>query len=430
MNDGIRYWRDKLHRYHNHGGRKPRKPRTNCEAIEFWAAHALVEGKVIANTGDTNSIVISRDVVYSFGSHYPMGRICRNVDGACIEIVVNADYYPCKGFASTPNDQGDVERAAHAVAAMSRGRIKVRKVYLSEYNLPNGIQILPRADDPKPTDSLDWQVPRRFSAYNPGPEPVDTNGHLCVAGRVEEYSYQDDKMLVLPGDFERARGFIVRKGRWHYERRAYNGTIVWGSESYEYGHGPNVTYNQCPHCKEFQLRHRIWKVLMHGGHHPQTFSRVRGWDEYQANLHKHGGWEGWLIAYRAERTRVRDARKAMEEWIDRNYMPLSACSTDGHGVPALHDDKYAMRKDAERWFKAKRQRKREDMRREREHRRRERERQQVERFKSRVRHRRAQLHARTFEGTAQRVVEDLAAIRESYHTAIPELQTDNNSPGG
>lgn len=409
------------------GGRKCPKPRTNGDAAEYWAAHALVDGAV-ARDGDVNSILIERDVIYSFGRHYPMGRIGRNTDGRCVEIILNADYYPSRGFASTPTDQGNVERAAHQAAFLSDWPIKVRTVFMSSYNLPNGVQVLPNAHDPKPLDALDMQVPRRFQAYEPGPEPVDT-GEGCIAGTSEDYSYYADHMLLDEQVDENDRRITVRKRRYLYERKWYNGTIVWGSDSYDRSNVPGRSYIQCEHCKQFQFKHRVWEVLMHGGYHPQTYSKIKGWASYQANLHAHGGWEGWLEAFRVERARVKAARTAMGEWIERNFIPLDACMRDGHGVAMLHDDKYARRKDAAAYFKMKRERARQAARERREHERRMRERAQVERFKTRVKHRRAQRHARTFEGTVQRVVDDLRAIRESY--VIPELpSTDTETPGG
>ena len=395
------------------------KPRTNADAVNFWAAHALVDDSQ-ANSGDTNSIVITRDVVYSFGMHYPMGRIARNVHGRCVEIILNADYYPCRGFASTPNDQWNVKIAAEDVRKLDP-RITVRTVWLSSYNLPHGIQIQPRANDPEPPARVQREVPKRFTAFEPGPEPVDRESHLCVAGRVEEYSYQDDHMLI--GDY-RGRGIVVRKGRWLYERKSYNGTIVWGSEPHR-PHQDRVTYKQCPHCATFQLRHRIWTVLMRGGYHPQTYKKVKGWDSYQAQLHAHGGWEGWLEAWRADNRRVSEAREAREQWVKRNHIPLDYCSRDAHNVPRLTKDGYALRKDESRYFHERRAILRMQRKAQREAEEAARYRRQVERFKSRVRARREAAHARTFEGTVQRVVSELRVIRESYH-AIPELPSNES----
>jgi hypothetical protein len=444
----IRDWRDAIMREKN-GGRRVRKPRSNSEAVDFWAAHALVP-ECVANSGDTNSIIITRDVVYSFGHHFPMGRICRNVRGECVEIVVNKDYYPVRGWADTPGDHWNVKIAAQQVESISRGRIKVREAWLSSYNLPNGVPIIPRADDPEP-EVFEPSVPKRFHAYEPGPEPVDTERHLCVAGTVEHYSYAEDEMVSTSEEFAGVDTYMVGERLWNrgkpgeftywrrytperkslYRRTMVNGVIVWGSENYaqyddtyrSFDRTSRVEYKQCLHCQRFRNRHDRWDAYMNG----KWFAGQRwpSWSSREAALHAYGGWEGWLEAWRADRAKVVQSREAHAAWVERNYIPLSAVSRDAHGVPRLVDGTHAMRKDGENYLKGKRERAREQRRLERAERAHMRERRAVEKFKARVRARREAQHARTFEGTAQRIMLELSAMR----SAIPELES-NDTPGG
>jgi hypothetical protein len=359
-----------------------------------------------------------------------------------VRVILNADHYPHRGWASTPVDQGNVEREAkEAVRELNsrrpiRDRIVIERLPLTDSHI-GPFPVRPRDDDPEPPNHSHIEIPLAFHASDPGPEPVD-DGVGCIAGRTEVYECQtegslwgvaeeiaqDDQAYTLdnsvgilrrapePGDFLVLHRYTVGEGerRTLYARRMEMATLVWGSSSHEYEwfrhheRPANVTYKQCPHCATFAARHEAWYVRMHG----QRWGRGRGqgWRVYCEMIERFGDTEGWRTARREDYRRVRRERKEHKAWFERNHIPLSAISKDRDGLPRMRDG-YVLRKDAEAYFLAQRNEQRHQQRQRREAERRERERRQIERFKRRVQRR----LDKTFERTAQRVAAELATLR-------------------
>lgn len=418
------------------------KPRTNYDAAQYWADSILTNEPAPAL--DVNSVQISRDAIYSFGHHYPMGKIFRNEDGSVRRVVLTSDYYPSRGFASTPTDQGNVHACA-AEAVSKLRNVELEFAPLSDYKFKSGIPCKPKASDP-PLERPYIEVPRVFHASDPGPEPVKT-GEGCVAGTFEEYSYQSDRHVFLDLAIDLPKAWEWTFARHYtigadeqprvsiYKRTMHNGFIYhgvnqhsgpWGAPldeqwaDFQSTHpGADVHYVQCEHCAAFDKLHARWHGLYHGAGYGNR--RQQGWRLYCEMLETYGSVEDWREAYREEWRRVRNGRKYIEGWIERNFIPLTAVSHDSDGIPILDENGHAMRKDSEAYFKKQR-------RAERARRRLEREAEDNARLRRRARRvieRRERRRAETFIGRADRVANELRTLRLEL-----ESSRSTESPGG
>lgn len=407
------------------------KPRTNADAAEYWA-QSICEREP-RDYLTVNSIIVERDVVYSFGRHFPMGVIQRRSDGRVKRVVLNSDSYGSRGWANTPGDQWNVKLAARDYAA--KARVPVVEQLLSAYRTGGRIQCRPKPEDPEPEAYPRTEVPPYFHARHPGDEPVHDRTN-CIAGRVEAYEYQEDEYLLSnlelyaddqtytmrgystprPGDFLYRKYGASGTGGSIYARRMHTGHIVVGGKQHEYQHfqehprPANVTYKQCPCCYAHMTAHHRWHVYMHGGYELGHGGYKKGWLRHEALMREHGGEEGWREARRQDLRRVREARKVRAAWEERNFMPFD-CVPTKRGIPVLDADGYPLRKHSEAYFRRQRELERQERQRQRELERLHRERIQVEKFKARVERIRAEKRARTFEGAAHNVAITLANLR-------------------
>lgn len=419
------------------------KPRTNYDAVQYWA-DSILEREPRASL-DVNSIVIARDTVYSFGYHYPMGRIIRDEKGRARRVVLNSDYYPSRGFASTPTDQGNTESAARNAVAKLRHKCRLEFKPLSGYKLTNGVACRPKPGDPEMT--WPWmEVPRVFHASDPGPEPVkDPEG--CIAGTYEEYGYQAEDMILLSDDARPWEWTVwhryssgERTTKYPYVRRMHNGFIYWGLNHsrgpwgvrededwtrFQSEHpGADIDFKQCPHCLAFERVLGDWGSKYHGG----WARRWRhGWKLYSEMIDTYGSVEGWRDAYRADWRRVVSTRKAIKAWIERNHMPLSAVDTDEHRIPILDADGYPLRKNSERYFREVRERDRQTRRHQREAEEQARIRRHAHRLYERRQSRVQRRRELSFEGTADRVARELRDLRMSLSGALDNPTTERES---
>jgi hypothetical protein len=443
------------------------KPRTNADAAEYWARSILSEDP--PDPIDVNSVGVkverlplplgangepvygSRTVVTSF-SWYPMGVILRDEHGVVRRVVVNADRYPSRGFASTPTDQWNVTSSAKTYVDQlnaergGRERVAVEELPLSDSHLPgpsNRLQVRPTPSDPEPCTDFAIRVPPFFNATNPGPEPVK-DPHGCVAGTIEEYEYVqtehlhsdpqyalDDQAYTVRMDGDYGISYRMRpadvthvteRGTMVVER-SYTGSLVYGSAAYARdstevvpfrsrptdpyaGLKSGITYMQCHHCAAFDVVHKRWSDRMYGP--PWGRGRGKGWQRYCEMIAEHGSEDGWRDA-RREALRERRRRLAEHgEWVERNFIPLSAVSKDRWRLPLLPDG-YAMRKDAAAHFKSEREAARRKRALQRDMERRARERAAVERFAARMRARRRP----SFESLAAEAAANLASLHRS-----------------
>lgn len=422
------------------------KPRTNADAAQYWADSILSAERAPAI--DVNSIVIGGDTIYSFGSHYPMGQIIRRDDGTVRRVVVTSSFYPSRGFAHTPGDQYNV--AAAARAACAKARIKLERKPLSSHGAER-IPALPRADDPEPEQYPRTIVPPLFTpSGNPGPEPVkDPAG--CIAGRREEYECVEDGFIfhehalrlqdqayafqrggprlpserTTPGEFTFWERYTVKdeEKRSLRVRRVTNRVNVWGEAHDAYRHfdrhpiPANVDYKQCPHCAAFAKVHEQWHDRMHGPRWGRGHGR--GWALYSEMVERYGSEDGWREARRQDVRRVREARKAREEWERRNLIPYDYVARDADRIPIVNDDGFARRIDGEAWRKRLRQNDREARRRQREQHARE----VMERRVASARARRQRRKARSIAGKAEIIATNLARLADELSTPTNQLES-------
>lgn len=431
-----------------------RKPRTNDDAAWYWAQSMLADEP--PSSIDVNSVGVgTRRIPYgraetgeqlwvshtritSFG-WYPMGVIVRDPDGRVVRVVTNRDQYPSKGYASTPTDQGSVDRwARDAVSELNRHRPKSRRIKVEDIPLtgthlyyhdgPNDhVPSIPREDDPKPPDYR-REIPRVFRAPNPGPEPVD-DGVGCIAGRVEWYEYEDidwisgekelaaqDQAYVLasePGGYRMPQpgDFIIEYSSEYSSslkaHRAGVDTITWVTNdphTARHDQGLTGTVKRCPHCERFDARHRDWKARMHGGY-DSHWNKHKGYALRCELLGRYGDEEGWREEWRRQGKREYAARKARSEWVKRNFIPFESVGLDEWGIPRLRDG-YALRKDSDLYFACERAKARRERQRQRQAEAAARERERIEKFKERVRRARQD----PFIVSAQNVANTLAQI--------------------
>jgi hypothetical protein len=420
------------------------KPRTNDAACAYWAEG--ITSREPQPSLEVNSIIVRGDVVFSFGSHFPMGVILRREDGRVRRVLVNADRWNRSGgFADTNGDLGNV--LSYARMACTEAGVPLHQVHLTEYS--GQPRVRPRDGDPEPPVPH-LEVPTYFYASDPGPEPVD-DGVGCLLGRTEAYEYQSDNYITsnldLYADDQIYAGVVTDPllgsprslvaGTWLYResggsiysKRMHLGRIVWGARSQEWEAKwrdkleleSGDTYKQCPHCAAFAKVHEAWYVRMHGRRYGRGHGR--GYKLYAAMIEEHGDEQGWREARREDWRRVRDGRKALAEWSFRNHIPLAAVPltrVSGHLIRTGYDfDGYPYRKDEAAYFREHRKAERAKRRREREREERVRLDRQVERFARGIRARRRQ----NFIEVAADVTNELVRIRE----AIDARTTDESS---
>lgn len=390
------------------------KPRTNAQAADYWAEGILALEPQAHIT--VNSVRVEGDWIYSFGHHFPMGVIERTESGRVKRVLLNRDSYTgTSGWANTGGDQSSVAMAAREAIERSRRSIELESVYLSTYALGGQrgqIRTIPRDGDPEPP----WpylEVPTYFFRTDPGPEPVQDRTN-CVAGHAEDYSYQDVEYLtsVSPQGAElHVRPYWYSNGSMHaHYLSAKNGRIEWGEAQgwwQHYDHKPaGVEYKQCPCCASFQSVHGRWHERMHGSRWHHSNNAQYGYENFCELMDTYGSEANWREARREDWRRVQRGRQAHRDWIERNYIPLSAVSRGKYGVPKLAPGGYALRKDEAAYFLAKRNAERAERRRERQREAEERYRRQVERYKRGIRRRRRP----TFEQRARDIVCELNGL--------------------
>jgi hypothetical protein len=415
------------------------KPRTNADAASYWAEGILSREPQPHIT--VNSVHVEGDWIYSFGHHFPMGVIERTEGGRVRRVLINHDSYTGpSGWANTGADQSSVAHAARDAISRASWKIELASVYLSTYALGGQrgqIPVIPREGDPEPP----WpylEIPTYFFRRDPGPEPVQDRTN-CIAGREEVYEYQEDVYLLLarepqPQDFTLYHRYKI-DGEWTnghqlYARRSFVGRIVWGEsrhawEHYEYKGTPaGVEYKQCPCCKVFQDEHQRWSERMHGHRWSRDHNAQYGYEHYVEYIGQFGTERAWREARREDWRRVQRGRKAHREWVERNFIPLSAVSRGKYSVPKLAPGGYALRKDEYAYFQAKRDAERRERRRQREREAHERYLRQLDRFKRGVRRRRKP----SFEQRAIALAAELASMRE-HIMSNPERQLEEPTHG-
>lgn len=409
------------------------KPRSNHDACAYWADGILTNEP--QPSIDVNSIIVRGDVVYSFGSHFPMGIILRNSQGRCTRVLLNSDWWAGgNGWANTGGDQSSCRMEANERIARAGWKIELQSVPLTCSGRKD-IRCRPvEGDDEPPYPHL--EVPTYFFRTDPGPEPVkDPRG--CVAGQREEYEYQDDNYITsnldLYADDQMYAGTVndpllgsprsIKPGLWlwrqsHgsiYSKTMHTGAIEWGEESSWWGHyqtniqPSGVTYKQCPHCAAFDRVHADWSRKFKGGWRRSE----RGYEEYAKWIDIFETEAEWREGRLRDWRRVREGRKAYKEWYDRNHIPYTAVTwtrVNGTLVPNIDRDGYPTRKDQEAYYRSQREQARAERRREKAREEREKMERQLERL------RRKREAKADFETRARIVARDLANLKQRMVT--------------
>ncbi len=433
------------------------KPRTNADTIERWADSILEREP--SPSYEVNSIIVQNDVVFSFGSHWPMGVIERAPSGKVRRVYLNSDHCASMGFANTNGDQWTATAAARAACAKVGAEIISRPMGTGWWLSGDGmIQCRPNPSDPRPPSDWSCEIPTVFHATDPGPEPVD-DGVGCIVGQREEYSYTsrwyafadpelrcDDQAYVAanPGDYMLRN---VTPGAWTYwkvcedrsgrnlhSEHAHNGVITYREpktwETWTYcrepktwetggGHDRATENKICPHCLAFAKLHARWREAYEGPFWGRN--RGKGWRLYSEMMERFGSSEEWREQRLVEFRRVREGRKTFAAWRERNYMPVSSLPAQGKGslgyVPRLDREGYPLRKDSEAYFRAQRAADRRKRRAEREHEAQVRYERQVERFARGMRNRRRT----TFTQRAANIAAELRQVREALESTTDEV---------
>jgi len=402
-------------------GKNERTPRSNADAAEYWARSILENAPRPNET--VNSVIVSRDSVYSFGYHFPMGVIERDKSGRAIRVYTNADHYPHRGFADTPGDLWNVRLAARDAVSKAGWKIELREVLLTHYQGNSSgekpIRVKPKAGDPEPPSGAHIEVVRPFVTTNPGPAPVKP-AEGCTAGYVESYVFETDDRLWSWSDPPLPQLHVISAGRRDHngdpvrlDIRANLGEIRhvaephhhWTTEREFSEGGVTITERQCKHCAAHDRATRDWTIRMEGEPYQRN---SRGWLDYAENIERYGSMEEWREAYRADWRRVVAARKAHKAWVSRNEIPWGAVSSKGN-IPNLDPDGHPLRKDEEAHWRSVRAAERRERRREREHEKHLRYQRSLERFKRGLARKR-EPHMK-FEDRAATVARDLANLR-------------------
>ncbi len=404
------------------------KPRTNADTIERWADSILEREP--APSYEVNSIIVSNDVVFSFGRHWPMGVIERGPGGKVRRVYLNSDHCSSMGFANTDGDQWTVTLAAQAAAAKMGAEIVKRPMGTGWRVSGDGmVECRPNPSDPRPPSDWSCEIPTVFYATNPGPEPVD-DGVGCIVGHSEEYTYQTTEShyhgLSLPARIPLG---AHPRGRMNpgttYESVEYvvehTGRLTWRKPHYWETFGGQSSANEdkvCPHCLTFAKLHARWREQYAGPYRGRN--RGKGWRLYSEMMERFGTADEWREQRLVEFRRVREGRKTFAAWRERNYMPVASLPAQGSGplnyVPRLDREGYPLRKDSEAYFRMKRAGERNRRRAAREHEARQRYERQVERFARGMRNRRKP----SFVQTAAQIASELRAVNDAMAERMAE----------
>lgn len=298
-------------------------------------------------------------------------------------------------------------------------------------------------DDPRPP-RRERTIPKPFHAPDPGPEPVKAE-EGCVAGQlhakgvmaseflrsIEELQsndrikvYGDWQLDAAPNRAHAVVRYLSRVGRYgaiHVERPGVElieyGTFAHGWQARDERKRPTWKYEQCPHCAAFAQLHGRWNALMNGDPYART---RRGYAQMCEWLETFGSREGWQAQYIAEFRRVREAKRLLREWTERNRFDWT------NGVIVIDANGELTKKCSDERRKADRARRRRERAAERaeerraiEQRKREREAAQLERFKARIRAQRGE----GFTALARQTANSLASLAQHLDTPTDELES-------
>jgi hypothetical protein len=214
------------------------------------------------------------------------------------------------------------------------------------------IRLEPSASDPRP-EQVNRSVPKPFTATDPGAEPVKSELG-CQAGTMIGHDHVNEPVRIFRKDM-REDDVIVEGDAEGSEysfitvERSWTSWTFYGEDAYSYqckewsdpeADRTNVKYEQCPHCKVFDVEHEAWRMQMHGVRWGRKFDQQTGYATYRKMLDEFGSMEAWQDAYIADFRARREYLKADREWEERNRVPFFdgiTVNEDGY-APRLRKD--------------------------------------------------------------------------------------------
>ncbi len=219
--------------------------------------------------------------------------------------------------------------------------------------------------DPKPT-RIEREVPKPYTAFAPGPEPVKTS-EGCVAEQTVTTEHRNEVVECFRIDLKEGEQYeVVNEGlsSSNYDRvkvlRSWNSHVYIGEASMSYyddgwsnlpgtssshgsyfinDDGERVEYVQCSHCKAFDDEHERWRHAMHGDRWGRRFDQPKGYATFAEMMATYGSREAWQQAYIEDFRKRRAYLKAAKEWDERNRVPFyDGIIVDAHGY-ALRERK-------------------------------------------------------------------------------------------
>ena len=193
----------------------------------------------------------------------------------------------------------------------------------------------PNPKDPRP-ERVERTIPRPFTpGDHMGDEPVKSELG-CQAGTMLGTDHVDEIVDVwrrdVKDDDEIVEDTYETKGQ--YDRlkvkRTWTSWIFYGVDRYDWQskewrdaeNKENVTYQWCPHCKEFEDRHERWRRWMHGDY-GDRFDNQTGYAKYIEMMTRfHNDKDLWQQGYLEDLRARRAYLKADREWDERNRVPF------------------------------------------------------------------------------------------------------------
>lgn len=231
----------------------------------------------------------------------------------------------------------------------------------------------PNAEDPPPLH-IERAIPHPFVAHDPGPEPIKSD-ESCIAGQIEEYSYQEKVYSWQATERDKLTGRAYRPSHRASDSELdyivwRNGTIQWLDNAPNYWDRQESTneLKQCPHCAAFDAQHRLWTERHEGPRWGRNAGK--GWALYCELVERFGSVEAWRDAAREDFKHVRENRKQRREWLERNSVPFYdgiVVDANGYADRKIHEKLMCYRERArKRQEREQRKRQREIERRQRE----------------------------------------------------------------
>jgi hypothetical protein len=212
------------------------------------------------------------------------------------------------------------------------------------------VRLEPNPDDPRP-EHVKRSIPKPYTPGDWRDEPVKSTED-CKAGQMVTTEHVDELVEIYRRDMRDgdeivqviSDGFgddgkydrLKVKRTWtdhvYYSEQRY-WDEGWANlmdnrdvhrDSFINDDGERVRKIQCPHCAEFEARHEVWHVWMHGPRYHRRFDGPdNGYAIYRQMMDRfHDDKDLWQAAYIEDFRARRDYLKADREWDQRNRVPF------------------------------------------------------------------------------------------------------------